>query len=405
MHSLEEINTTRHEYRLTAAKKLHYLTLAAMCLVGAGFFFKLAIDPIGREFALGVGSVVLIPGLILVSLAVRSRLILGGSRIELRSALPTFTANRAEIEGLRKIENQYGRWTRICLKENSGAFNVSESFTGNDDLNEWLKGLPDLDGRDATEIIRQINNQDPLGVGESGRLNALKQAKAWMIGLSVAAGLVSILALVRYAPLHNPSMTLLALLPPLGILLVYRFPLLFTIFKRKPAPRVDIGLVILWPGIAMVLSYKTGSDPAHLVDISQLVYQVLTALLCYVAALFWVAWENPSRWSALAGLLLLGVLYSTGLINAANTVPDRSSAVLYRTEVLKMYETGESYYLRLAPWGPIAYHEDVDVPGRICQEVKVGDQVCIELHSGFLHAPWYTLTACPELAVPVPQVQ
>ena len=74
-----------------------------------------------------------------------------------------------------------------------------------------------------------------------------------------------------------------------------------------------------------------------------------------------------------------------------------------------MYEThgkNASSYLRLAPWGPTAYYEDVDVPKRVYQGARVGDQICIELHSGFLHAPWYTLTPCPEqLAAPVPQLQ
>lgn len=80
MHSSEEISPTRQEYRLTAFQKLLYLAIAAVFLVGAGFFFKLAIDPIGRGFALVVGFVALIPGLILVSLAMRSRLILDGSQ-------------------------------------------------------------------------------------------------------------------------------------------------------------------------------------------------------------------------------------------------------------------------------------------------------------------------------------
>lgn len=228
----------------------------------------------------------------------------------------------------------------------------------------------------------------------------LKQAKAWAIGLSIVAGTASIPVLfVSYAPLYTASLVLLALFPPLGILLIHRFPLLFTIFKRKIDPRADIGFAIIWPGIGMVMSYKTGSDPTHLVDTFQLTYWALLVLLCYVAALFRIAWGNPSRWGALAGLLIFGGIYATGLINAANTVPDRSGPLLYRTEVLRMYEThgrNGGSYLRLAPWGPISYSDDVDVPKSIYREVKVGDQVCIGLHSGFLHAPWYTLTPCPE---------
>jgi len=382
-----------------------------MLIIGSGFFFKLAIDPVGREFVLIVGVIFLIPGLMLVSLAMRSRLILDGSRIELRSALRTFTADRSEIEGLRKGQNQYGSWTRICLKENRGAFNVSDSFSGNAELYDWFKGLTDLDQRDADQITLEIGKQDSLGAAEDDKgLNALKQAKAWAIGLSVIAGLISIpVMFVSYTLLYTVSLTLLVLSPLLGIFLLHRFRLLFTFFKSKTDPRADIGFVIIWPGIAMLMSYQTGNDPTRLVDVFQLIYWVLLAIVCYIATLFRIAWKSPSPWGMFAGILIFGGIYSTGLINVINTMPDSSIPSPYQTVVLKMYETQgrhASTYLRLAPWGPMAYSDDVDVPKRIYQQVTVGDQICIGMHSGFLHAPWYTLAPCPkQLSAPVPLIQ
>jgi hypothetical protein len=111
--------TAVREYRLTAFKKLSHLAFACVFLVGAGFSFKLATDPSGREVPLPIGILALIPGLVLISLALRSRLTLDGERIELRSALRTFTTNRNEIEGIRETEDQYGRRTRVYLKEKS----------------------------------------------------------------------------------------------------------------------------------------------------------------------------------------------------------------------------------------------------------------------------------------------
>ena len=397
MQSLQEINATRGEYQLKTFQKLLYLALAAVFLCGGGFFLKLASDPAGREFAMVVGLLFLVPGFILVSLALRSRLILDGDRIELRSALRTFTANRNEIDGLRAIENQYGRWTRIYLKDGRDAFNVSSSFSGNDELVEWLKGVPDLDQQDAAQIMQQIGDQDRLGASDYERFNALKQAKAWMIGLSVVAGVASVSAMVNYPKLHALSMALLALLPPVGIYLVCRFPLLFTIFKRKPDPRIEMGAVVFWPGIGMMLSYQLGSDPSHLVDATQLMLWVILVLLCFVVALFRIAWVNPSRGGALFGLLLLGGMYSVGLVNAANTVPDVSAPRVYHTWVVKMHEThgkNATSYLTLAPWGPIVWSDDVSVPPSTYRQTKVGDPICVGLRPGFLHAPWYTLIPC-----------
>jgi hypothetical protein len=382
-----EINTGVRQYRLTTFKKLSHLALACVFFVGTGFLLKLE---------LVLGFLALIPGLILVSLALRSRLTLDGDRIELRSALRTFTANRNEIDGLREIEDQYGHRTRIYLKESRGTFNVSDSFAGDDDLNEWLKGLPNLDKRDADQIERQLSTQDSLGTGEN--LNALKHAKAWAIGLGIGAGITSIPVLfVTYAPIHNVSLVLLLLLPPVGILLNHRFPLLFTIFKRKTDPRADIGYVVLWPGVAILLLHKFENDPSYLVDASQLIYWVILVVVLYVGSLFRTAWKHPSRWGVLVGLLIFGAGYGVGLIDSSNTLLDRSVPQFYTSQVLKMHVThgkNTRFSLHLEPWGPIAYDDDVDVAKHIYEEFKVGDQVCIGLHPGFLHAQWYTLTPC-----------
>ncbi len=409
MHSAEAIETTRHEYRLSTVGRLRYLGLAAIFLIGSGFFFKAAVHPIGRDFVLVVGILFLIPGFILVTISFRSRLILERNQLELRSPFRTCSATREDIEGLRTVKNQYGRWTRICLKQDRGAFNVSDSFTGNAELNAWLNGLPDLDERDAAQISSQIQSDDSLGATENQRLNVLKRAKTWIVVLSVAELLFTVFALMHYAPLHNVSMIFLAILPLLGMLLVRRYPLLSTLFKSKNDPRSDVGLIVLCPGVGMLLSYQFGSDPGHLVDFFQLNYWILFALVCFVAAFFRFAWSNSSRWGALAGLVIFGGMYSIGLVNAANTIPDRSSTGHFRSEITQKYEAhgkNASSYLRLAPWGPMVYYDDVAVPKSVYEELNIGDQVCIALHGGFLHAPWYTVAACPErTASPMPQFQ
>lgn len=410
MNDSAEIGAGRQEYRLKTSRKLTHLAYASMLMIGAGFFFKLAINPFGRDFALVVGFLLLISSLILVRLAFRSRLILDGSRIELRSVFRTFAADRSQIEGLRKITNQYGSWTRICIKDHCGAFDISDSFTGNHDLTRWLKGLPDLDRRDADEIKHEIDRSEPLGSAPNESLKKLKKAKIWAIGLSVGAGVITVPVLfLSYKPVYTASLAILAAAPMLGIALIHRFPLLFTIFKRKTDPRADIGYLLIWPGIGIPLSYQNGNDAAHLVNGLQLAYWFLLVLVCFGAALFKTAWQNPSRWGVLAGILIFGGLYSVALVNTADTVPDRSAPVSFRVEVLKKYEThgkNASSYLRLAPWGPMAYTDDVAVSTRLYRQTNVGDQVCAGLHPGFLHAPWYSLTPCrDDLSSPSPQAQ
>jgi tetratricopeptide (TPR) repeat protein len=96
-------------------------------------------------------------------------------------------------------------------------------------------------------------------------------------------------------------------------------------------------------------------------------------------------------------LTFLGVLYSVGLLRTADTIPDDSSPSFFRTWIVKKRERhgrSTTYYLRLAPWGPIRYANDLSVPFWIYRRSRVSDAVCLSLHRGFLRAPWYELVPC-----------
>jgi hypothetical protein len=405
VHPLDQTSITRREYPLTTSRKIGQVLLAGVFLAGAGFFLKLAVDPIGRDFALAIGGSSLIPGIVLVAHAWSSRLILDGDRIEVRSAFRTRSATRTEIEGLRKIENQYGRWTRVYLKQDLGSFSVSDFFTGNDDLKKWFEGLPDLDGRDADEITKEVSLHESAMQGEMGTSKAFGLAKAWAIGLSVFAGVVSVPVMyISYTPVYKTSLIVLLACPIVGVLILRRFPLLFTVIKRKLDPRAELGFLVIWPGMGVLLSYQTSNDPTHLVDFFQLMYWVLAVLVCFLVVLFPCVWKSPSRWAVLFFLIITGGMYSIGLVSSVNTMPDQSSPSPYETWVLRKGESqsskGTTYFLRVAPWGPISYPDDVAIPMLTYNKTRVGDPVCYSLYPGFLHAPWYISTSCPVLPAP-----
>ena len=400
MRSLDQLSAARRQYALTTGRKLNYAVLALALLIGAGFFFKLAIDPVGRVFALVVGVIFLAPGIMLLVQSWRSRLVLEGDVIELHSAFRVHSAGRDEIKGLRTIENQYGRWTRVYLKHDQGAFNVSDSFTGEDDLKEWLEGLPDLDQHDSDEIKKEVSSQDSPRLSDTDSSNAFDLAKVWAVGLSIVAGVVTIpVVFVNYAPIYRIAVVLLLACPLMGIILLHRFPLLFTVLRRKPDPRADLSFLILWPGVGVMFSYQTANDPSHLVDGLQPAYWVLLVFTGFLAVLFQTAWKSPSRGASFFAIALLGGMYSIGLVNAANSLPDKSAPGVYQTSVHRMYESqsskGTRYYLSVAPWGPMIYEEDVDVPRGTYNKVRVGDPICFGLHPGFLQFPWYALMPCP----------
>jgi hypothetical protein len=395
MQTSNQINLNRREYGLTGYQRGVYLFYAAM-LIGFGLFFWIKI-PDGGLFVLVINAVTLSGAFAVVALALRSRLVLQGDWVELRSLVRTFRANRNEIAGLRRIRNQYGAWTRIYRKDGGHGMDVSNAFTGDDDFKQWSEGLPDLDRQDADTITRQLGNQNSSGT-------------AWTIGLSVAAGIVCLpVAFVSDPAVHGALVLLSLLVPPIGVLLIRRLPLLFTVFRRKPDPRADVTALFIWPPIAIVMSYSTGADPTHLIDFGPLMWWGTVVLIFWGAAAFPIAWQSPSRMPGVALLTIFGLLYSLGIVHAADVLPDASATHIYTTKVLRTYESHgrtTSYYIRLAPFGPEGYSADADVSPAVYRQTHVGDQICVRLHSGFLHAAWYTLVPCrkaPDFSTGRPQ--
>lgn len=92
-------------------------------------------------------------------------------------------------------------------------------------------------------------------------------------------------------------------------------------------------------------------------------------------------------------------MYSIGLVNGVSAPADNSEPRLYQSSIVKMSEShtskGTRNYLRVAPWGPVVYPDDVDVPRRTFDTSRVGDLVCFGLHPGFLRAAWHTVAPCP----------
>ena len=385
-----------------------YLVLAAVYVGGGVPILRLGVDPVGITIA----CLLAIPGLILASSALRSRLILDGDRLELRSALRTRTVRRDDVDGLQRIRNNYGTSTRIFLRNDRGALTVSGAFTGNDDLEGWLKGVPDVDERNAARIEQMIDSE--AGPGRHTHERLLGTARKWMIGLSTVAGVACVAAAVPYHPIYATGMAVLLAFPPLGIFLLHQFPLLFNTFKAKVDPRADLGLLILLPGFGALVPVMFGSDASHLVDPTPLLIWYGAVFLAYFGALVGIAWTSPARWGGVVMLAVLGIAYSVALVNAADTMPDGSSPSYFRTWVVQKREVRHSRYtefdLRVAPWGPITYANDIPVPVGTYNGAAVGDPACVSLRGGFLHAAWYEFVPCAaplarEAALSVPTTE
>ena len=102
MQTFDQVGATRREYSLTTSRRVAKSVLAAVFLAGAGFFLRLAVNPIGRDFVLVVGGTSLILGLALIAQVWTSRLVLDGDRIAVRSIFRAHSATSLKLRGYGK---------------------------------------------------------------------------------------------------------------------------------------------------------------------------------------------------------------------------------------------------------------------------------------------------------------
>jgi hypothetical protein len=232
-----------------------------------------------------------------------------------------------------------------------------------------------------------------LDVTPENRLAKPSNAKELNVALSGLAIVAAIAFDLGGAQLHLPAAIALALLPGVLIFLVHRKPLVYAISKPKSDPRTDLSIAFTACGLGLVL----GDGNVHFVDISTVVgYAALVALLCSMGVLSSIPQNSPLL-GVMVGTLCIAGAYGWGLAAAVDSVPDKSAPASYTTTVRDKHEVhgrGTSYYLYLAPWGPIEGINHVRVSRSMYEGAFIGELVCLELRPGILHAEWYQLVAC-----------
>jgi hypothetical protein len=404
MNSFQQVATTRHEYRLKTWQRIFSLLLGgAAIFLGAFVAWKVALSANPYVLTLTIMPFTLF-GLYVCAWALRSRIVLEGTRIEVRGAVNESAADLNEIEGFRTFSTRNGTYTQLSLKEGRGKITISQSFNTDDDYRAWFQQLTDLDARDRDALLDKISQDAELGSSPEERLNALNQAKI----VSIAAAVVAIAAAIGLnfgaADFRLPSAVALALAPVAVLFLMRQSPLLYMIFKQKKQksdPRADFSVVLLAAGFGLAMPFYR----VEFVSMKPLLLLIVIVALVYIAAFFNSARGNNPIAATVIGLLFVALSYSLGLAIEADTLLDGVQATNYTVQVTgKHIHRGKSttYYLDLAPWGPLEEPNQIRVVSRIYNDIQQGDQICLALHPGRLHSPWYQLSDCPVTPVTGP---
>jgi len=397
MNPTQQVDAARHVYRLKGMQRWLYLFVGMVCLAGGVLFNSLGAMVPSPQRPLSMGPVMTLfltaAGIYLFAVALRSRLVIEGSRIEVRYAIRERSADRSEIEGFRVASSRNGTYTYLHLRDGRRTIAISQGFSTDDDYRAWFQQLTDLDKRDREALLDEISKQENLGATPKERLEALATAKTWSVFLLIVA--VTTAAGLNLAPadFRLPCAAVLALVPVAVLFLTHRAPLLYAIFKPKSDPRAEMSYALMVASFGFLFRLRG----FHLVSLQPLSLIMVMIAVAYCAVLYSSSRKSSSVRGSLIAVIFFAGIYSYGLAGVADTLPDHSTAKIYSVSVIdKHMSSGRStsYYLRVEPWGPFQTPNQVSVSSREYGEADPGDQVCLALHPGSLHAPWYQTVPC-----------
>jgi hypothetical protein len=390
MTTVESFSTARHEYRMKGWYRSMFLILGAPSIAGGVIMSSLAFKGAFAPLRVFMILAFLFFGVYLVALATRSRVIIEGTRIEIRGAITDRFADINEIHGYRTISSRNGRYTQFYLNNGGRPLTLANHFDKDSAFDSWIRKVPDLDKRDRDTILEKISQETSP---DSSPQQRLAQAKTYSIFALVIAITAGIAANYGIPSLYLAFSVALALVPVALAILIHRAPLLYTVFKRKDDPRAELLYALIASSFALLIRARG----IHFVSIESIGLVVALLTLAFLAAFYHSFLESPYPTRTFFALLFFSILYSYSAVAVTDAVADQSKSTRYTVSVVdKHYTTGRSrsYYLDLEPWGPMQQTNRLGVSKTIYDRASPGDQVCLELRPGRLNATWYTQVSC-----------
>lgn len=388
-------------YGLSLGWRLLILTFGAAFTCGALFglvYFDRTSTPTSGSgatlFLMAVFTVFLLLGVYALLCCVRYQVILAPDGAELVEPFRRRSLRRDEIQGFQVLPGGSGIVVLVLVPRDAwvGKLKIPTVFKTDDAFFRWFRDLVNLDASEALQSKEDLENtfHPELPVEERyRRIGRLRRLGTVLNGVTILL-LLGSLVVADYLLLAT-----LAALPWVAIALVARFQPLYRFAGGRNDERVDLVLPLIVPGLGVTVHAVSTINtvgwqgPLLLGGAGGL---ALTAVAARIDP-----WLRQQRWA----LLLIGAFacvygYAVGL--EINALADRSVAQVHRVKVLAQFVSEsskvKSWYLTLAPWGPVSERVDVSVPEARYEQTRPGDTVCVQLKSGALQVPWYGVGPC-----------
>jgi hypothetical protein len=394
MGAVGQMVAGRHEYGLRTGQKTLYLFLAVVFCAMAAMLFVVSSGGSPSSAQMLAAAAFAAAGVYMALVAIRSRLIIDGTEVRVQGAVRTREFDLSQVEGYRTFKSRYQSFRVICLKGQAWKIPLMK-YAGDESLDDWFAGLKDLDQQDREQILQKIDQDQELGATPEQRRGALRGAKQINIAACVVTGGAAAGFALAPAEYRVAALVVLALAPFAAAYLLYQQPLLYGIFKAKADPRADVSIMVMISGFGLLL----GATKVNFISVGLLLPFIALGALALLATFYPAVRKNPRLAGTLMGLLFLSALYGWGVAASIDTATDPSVPQTFTVQVLGGHishgSRSTSYYLLLEPWGP---YGDVDtqmkVSGRMYYATHQGDLICLALHAGTLHAPWYEPVPC-----------
>jgi len=263
-----------------------------------------------------------------------------------------------------------------------------------EELNAWLAAhFPNLDQVETETDLAAALAREELGRSTEERTDRLEQARRTALVLNIAGGVAAAWLFLHPQPYQwAVAAGLLVPLLAAGALWWHQGVLRLDEATNSAYPSVMIAVGA--PSLCLIIRALFDTEFLNYNELWVLVAQVgvAMALLLALGTRSWLTERSTSLKTGLM-LLILPAMYGYGASAMADTAFDETRGQVFRTRVLDKHSSHgktTTYYLTVAPWGPVATAEDVQVTSEMYEAAQTGTQVRMRLRPGRLGVPWFT---------------
>jgi hypothetical protein len=393
------------DYRLPAGTRLFLILFTAVLVAGTfwGVVYFI-LQALGQQSLSPL--IIIVPGLGYAYFfaygawsTARSRLLIDATSIHVVAAFSTKSLLLTDIAGYRTDE----KWIYIhSISQPKQRLQLSRFVSNLDALHQWLETyFFNLDLSQNYQEWHSLREDPALGRSLEEREQKLREARLVARVLNVAGVALSIWLFIlgEFRQYYELSIALGILFPCclVGVLWFYRGLIGLQDKKEGTAtaenPVPSLMTALLFP--PLILAFRSFFDYDVLdygpIWAAAACLGFLLALALYLGT-YALKHIKSSRYGLYATIMVSSLAWGYGTAFLTNGLYDTATPTHHQARVLDMRTTKgkiNRYYLTLTPWGPLKEPEEIKVLGQYYKQLSVGDTVQLQLHPGWLKAPWY----------------